>query len=63
MNMDPAYLKRCNDTQAETIKSLWAKVARLERRVEVQQQIIDAQEDELRVLTDPVAQAEKVFRQ
>jgi hypothetical protein len=59
---DAAYLKRCNDTQAETIKSLWAKVARLERRVEVQQQIIDAQNEEIRELTCPVQQAEKVFK-
>lgn len=55
-------LQRCNDTQAETIKSLWAKVARLERRIEVQQQIIDAQNEEIRELTCPVQQAEKVFK-
>jgi uncharacterized coiled-coil protein SlyX len=57
-----AYLKSINNTQAKTIKSLWAKVARLETRVEVQQKIIDAQNEEIRELTDPVARAERVFR-
>jgi len=60
---DAAYLKTINTTQERTIKHLWTKVAKLERRVEVQQQIIDAQNEEIRELTDPVKQAEKVFRQ
>lgn len=62
MIWDTAYLKSINATQAATIKRQWAKIARLERRCEVQQQIIDRQDEEIRALVDPVQQAEKLFR-
>ena len=62
MIWDSAYLKSINATQAATIKRQWARIARLERRCEVQQQIIDRQDEEIRALIDPVQQAEKLFR-
>lgn len=51
-----------NDAQAETIKRQWCEIARLKRRVAVQQWIIDRERDKTAPLS-PQEMAEQILQE